>query len=303
MNHRFYAENQPLIQPMYNQLPDNEDAYQLRNQYFFGSELIVSPITSPSDPNTKLGKVKTLLPEGIWYDMFTGLRYRGGRTMYMFRSLDTIPALAKAGGIVPLQSEEELSSRTDNPVMLDLLVFCGADGEFTMYEDDGISMAFEEGYSVRTRFCLEWSGQKRLTIDAARGDLSLIPAQRRYTVKFYGIPADGVRSVLAGGVSIPLNSAFDEGRNILSVYLSEVPSNERVEILLREDVTLAGNNILGPAYDLLNRAQIAFLTKERLYRLLKTEGSITQKLSVIYSTYMDEGIREAITELLTADVN
>lgn len=301
MNHRFYEANQPLVQPMYYQLPHNEDAYQLRNQYYFGSELIVNPITGPSDPNTKLGKVKTLLPEGIWYDIFTGLRYRGGRTMYMFRSLDTIPVLAKAGGIVPQQSEEELSSRTDNPVMLDLLVFCGADGEFTMYEDDGVSMAFEEGHSVRTRYTLEWSGKKCLTIDPARGDLSLIPVQRRYTVKFYGIPADSVRSVLACGVSIPFDTAFDEGRNVLCVRLGEVPSTERVEIILQDDVTLAENNILEPAYKMLNRAQIAFLTKERLYRLLKTEGDVTQKLSVIYSTYMDEGIREAIMELLIAD--
>ena len=63
---------------------------------------------------------------------------------------------------------------------------------------------------------------------------------------------------------------------------------------------VSDNNILDNAYELLNRAQVAFLTKENLYRLLRAPGGVTEKLSTIYSTYMDEGIREAITELLTA---
>lgn len=301
MNYRAYAENQPLCQPMYYQMPHSEEAYQLRNQYCFGSQLIVNPITSPSDPNTKLGKVKTLLPQGVWYDVFTGLRYQGGRTMYMFRPIDTIPVLAKAGGIVPMQSAGELSSRTDNPAQLDLLVFCGADGEFTMYEDDGVSMAFEDGHSVFTRYRLEWGDAKRFTIDAAEGDLSLVPERRSYTVKFYGIPADSVQGVLADGENVLFESVYDAGKNILSVRLGGISAAQQLTILLRDDITLRQNNILEPAYEMLNRAQIPFATKEKLFRLLKKEGGTGQKLSIIHSTYMDEGIREAITELLTAD--
>ena len=300
MNYRFYAENKPLIQPMYYQLPDNEDAYRLRNQYYFGSELIVNPVTSENDKNTGLGKVKTLLPEGAWYDIFNGIRYKGGRTMYMHRSIDTIPVLAKAGGIVPLQSAEELSSRTDNPVKLDLLVFCGGDGDFTMYEDDGVSMEYENGCSATTHFALQWKEKKKFVIHPAVGELSLIPENRVYTVKLYGIPADGVEEVLISGRTVPFEKVYDGKRNILSVTFGAVRVTDTVELSFREDAGLTDNNILDNAYDILNRAQVAFLTKERLFRLLKSDTGLTQKLSIIHSTYMDEGIRSAVTELLTA---
>ena len=300
MNRRFYAENQPLIQPMYYQLPNNEEAYRLRNQYFFGSELIVAPITSENDRNTRLGKVKALLPQGAWYDVFTGLRYRGDRTLYMHRPIDTIPVLAKAGGIVPLQSKEELSSRTDNPGKLDILVFCGHDGEFTMYEDDGVSMEFEQGRFVNTRFTLEWGERKRFTIHPVEGELSLIPERRSYTVKLYGVGRDSVEGVHVNGGSTAYETLFDEKRNILTVMLGEVNSTDQVEVLVRSDAVLRENNILDNAYELLNRAQIPFLTKESLFRLLRSDTETGAKLSIIHSTYMDEGIRAAVTELLTA---
>ncbi len=299
MNHRFWAENQPLVQPMYYQLPFDEEAYRLRNQYFFGSELIVNPITSENDRNTKLGKVKTLLPEGIWYDVFTGLRYRGGRTMFMFRPLETIPVLAKAGGILPLQAEEEVSARTDNPAKLELLVFCGADGEFTMYEDDGVSMDYEEGRCVTTRYALCWA-ERRLVIEPAEGDLRLIPKKRQVTVKLYGVGTDSLEKVLADGEPQRFETSFDAKRNVLSVALDATEPTARIELQLRKEAALEDNNILDNAYELLNRAQVAFQTKESLFRLLKASKGLTETLSTIHSTFMDEGIRQAVTELLTA---
>lgn len=299
MNRRFWAENLPLVQPLYYELPFNEEAYRLRNEYLFGSELLVNPVTSENDRNTRLGKVKTLLPEGVWYDVFTGMRYRGGRTMFMFRPIETIPVLAKAGGILPLQSDSELSSRTDNPAALELLIFCGADGAFELYEDDGVSMDYEKSVCVTTRYALDWTA-KRFTVEPAAGELSLIPEKRRYTLRFYGVGAESVKSVSVGGETVEFTSEFDAKRNVLSVTLGAFAPRERVEVQMSEKTELVDNNILDNAYELLNRAQVAFLTKENLYRLLCAPGGVMEKLSTIYSTYMDEGIREAVTELLTA---
>lgn len=299
MNRRFWAENRPLVEPLYYELPFDEEAYRLRNEYFFGSELLVNPVTAENDRNTRLGKVKTLLPEGVWYDVFTGLRYRGGRTMFMFRPLETIPVLAKAGGILPLQSDEELSCRTDNPAALELLIFCGADGAFELYEDDGVSMDYEDGICVTTRYALDWE-KKRFVIEPAAGELGLIPGKRRYTLRFYGVGAQSVKSVSVDGEAVEFTTEFDAKRNVLSVTLGAFAPGERVEVQMSEETELVDNNILDNAYELLNRAQVAFLTKESLYRLLRSPGGMTEKLSTIYSSYMDEGIREAVTELLTA---
>ena len=88
MNERFHMKNRPLIEPMYYEHPDQENAYRIKNEYYFGSELIVNPITSKSDLETKTGVVKTWLPEGVWFDFFTGMIYQGGRIIKMHRDIE-----------------------------------------------------------------------------------------------------------------------------------------------------------------------------------------------------------------------
>ena len=79
MNHRAWMEDEPLIQPMYYREPEQEETYRVPNNYYFGTELMVSPITEPNDREMKMGKAATWIPEGIWYDIFTGRKYQGGR--------------------------------------------------------------------------------------------------------------------------------------------------------------------------------------------------------------------------------
>ena len=76
MNRRANYDDLPLIQPMYYLEPDREEAYQVPNEYYFGSELLVSPITEKQDPEVRAAKVTTWLPEGMWVDFFTGMVYQ-----------------------------------------------------------------------------------------------------------------------------------------------------------------------------------------------------------------------------------
>ena len=105
MNYRSYQESLPLVLPMYYEHPEERKAYEMKNQFWYGTEMIVAPITQPRVQGLNVAKVKVWLPEGIWYDIFTGVMYRGGRVLDMFRSLESIPVLAKAGGIVPFTDE------------------------------------------------------------------------------------------------------------------------------------------------------------------------------------------------------
>ena len=70
-----------MVQPMYYDHPDEPAAYACRNEFMFGTDLLVAPITSPADRETGLGRVRAWLPEGTWTDVFTGLTYTGGRTV------------------------------------------------------------------------------------------------------------------------------------------------------------------------------------------------------------------------------
>ncbi|HPZ00584.1 MAG TPA: glycoside hydrolase family 31 protein, partial [Clostridiales bacterium] len=105
MNYRCHTAGEPLIRPMYYAHPEEEEAYQVPNEYYFGSELICAPITCPTDDKTKVAGTDVWLPEGTWTDLFTNDTYRGGKKVKMFRGLSSVPVLAKAGAILPLEAK------------------------------------------------------------------------------------------------------------------------------------------------------------------------------------------------------
>ena len=301
MNRRFHAENRPFIEPVYYEHPDEEEAYRRRNEYYFGSELLVSPITQKSDPETKTGAVKTWLPEGAWYDLFTGLRYRGGRTIRMHRDIDTIPVLAKMGGIVPLESAETVSSRTENPKHMVVKVFCGADGTFSLYEDDGLSLRFQQGEFVTTDFHLQWGAEKRFTIAPARGSVELIPQSRDYDLEFYGVSSEAVKTVVADGDAQPFETDYDEERRILTVRVRDITVTKELAVRFQNDTELRDNNMEAFAYKAINRAQIPFAVKEKLYRVLTGPMDTLSKLSTMEAMVMSEEMKSVIRELLLAE--
>ena len=131
---RASEEGAPLVSPMYYDHPaETPPTYGVPNQFMFGTEPLVAPITSPPvGLDTRLGAVNAWLPEGEWIDVFTGLRYRGGRTIALHRDLDSIPVLVRPGTMLPLAAD---GSGTDLPDRVELHVFAGGDGEFTLAED------------------------------------------------------------------------------------------------------------------------------------------------------------------------
>ena len=287
MNHLCHSRNLPLVQPVYYHYPAEMDAYKQKNEYFFGSELLVSPITSKCDAGLRMGSVMTWLPEGAWIDVLTGVRYRGGRRMTLWRDIDSIPVLAKAGGIIPLQAEEELSSRTDNPKHMELCVFAGADGVFRLYEDDGISMDFEQGKFVVTEYRLDWENRKFI-IGAAGGDLSLIPEKRGYTIRFYSVSKDAV----AG-------ASYDERRNIATLEIGPMAVTGEIVIDLK-NVDTPANDVSGACYEIINRAQCPFSQKEALFRLINSGKPLESILSTMETMKISGEMRSAISEMLLA---
>lgn len=300
MNERFFRESQPLVQPMYYEWPNEDESYRRRNEYFFGSELIVNPITSRTSPVTRMGSVKTWLPEGLWFDFFTGMCYHGGKTLSLHRPLDTIPVLAKAGGIVPMQSKEELSCRTDNPKHMEICAFMGKNGTFTLYEDDGISMDYENNISVRTKMDVLWGKQKGFVISPAQGDINLVPANRDYTIHLFGISSDALDRVLVNEVDSSADISYDDQRHVLSVHLVGCDVTKEVSVYLHSDAALCENDLAFRSYEIINRAQAPFATKEKLYKLLCSNKSTESKLASMESMYMDEDFKSAIRELLLA---
>ena len=187
MNYRTHEQGISLCEPMYYSYPEIEQAYNVPNQYMFGSELMVCPITTPQHKSLNMGSVKVWLPRGRWVDIFTLRSYTGEQEIVLFRDLNTIPVLARQGAIIPLSLDE--GNSVDNPKSLEIWAFSG-NNTFTMIEDN--SKTDYANHNAKTEFSISYCDNKvTFTIKAAQGDLSVIPSRRNFTVKIKDLIKDG----------------------------------------------------------------------------------------------------------------
>ncbi len=164
--------------------PDDPGVRDINDQYLFGPAFLVNPVTT-----FRATSRAVYLPAGAdWYDFHTGERHRGGQTLQADAPLARMPLFVRAGSIVPtgpvLQYVDE---QPDAP--LTLVVYTGADGEFSLYEDDGRSYGYERGEF--TRIPLTWNERRsELTLGARQGSYPGMQDRRTVRVRFVGGPRD-----------------------------------------------------------------------------------------------------------------
>ena len=296
MNYRTYQEDIPLVLPMYYHNPEREEAYQVPNEYEFGSQLLAAPVTSKRIDRLNVAKVKVWLPEGTYYDIFTGRKYKGNRIMMMYRDIQSIPVLAKAGAVIPMT--EEIREAGANPGQLTIQVYAGADGEFVLYEDDNTTEAYKDGKCVKTRMQVSWGESSRLVIEKPEGCLEYLPEKRTYTVKFHGVCDSSVRAE-ADGASCLTQCSYDEKTNTLTCQVETLPSDTRIQVVLEQAVQ-AEKHVTEECFDFLNQAEIPFPLKEVLYQAIKDQEDKTVLLSTLQAMELDRELLGALTEIITA---
>ena len=235
---RCFVEGRTLVLPMYFMHAEEEAAYHCPNQYYFGSELIAAPHVSPLDPDTRLSRQAIWLPVGDWFDFFTGEHLTGGRWYTLYGALDEIPVLAKAGGIAPLGPEAGWSGLTVH-------IFPGADNAFELYEDDGETQAYLRGKQCVTPLLQAWHGDKlEFTIAPAKGDTTLVPAQRTYRLVFHGIrPPDDVQLSVSGTNHSPGLAYDDLGEALTVTGVTLEPADElRLTLSVRSGTLLSSRD-------------------------------------------------------------
>lgn len=169
MNVATHEEGLPLVQPLYYHYPNEEEAYEAKNQYFFGSELMVAPITEALDPVYHSSSVSVWFPDGVWYDFFHDWKYEGRGNLTVFRTSQDIPVFARAGAIIPMDAQPQTG--VDLPEMLDWHLFPGHNRSFVLVEGEGAS-------KVETRVTVDWD-ERKIRLDLT-GDLALLPEKRQH---------------------------------------------------------------------------------------------------------------------------
>jgi alpha-glucosidase (family GH31 glycosyl hydrolase) len=273
MNWRNAAEGKELIEPMYWQYPEIGEAYQVPNEYFFGSELIAAPITEAISKEAMRAKAKVWLPQGEWFDFFTGRRYHSdadsGMNFYAWRGIDTMPVFAKAGAIIPMQSECT-SNRSDNPEALTVVAFPGADGSFTMREDDGqyAPGGDLQGMHVADTAMSFDATSGTFVISHAVGAQDVVPKTRKWTVVFRGVAES---EVLVDG-SPCQNVSYDSATLSLSVEIGSKDSDHDVTVTFPNGLTIAQNPVGEDLFAICKDAQIAYPLKEGANAALEHSG-------------------------------
>lgn len=149
---------------------------------------MVCPVTFPmyygrhSKPLIGVPRTRAVyLPKGSdWFDFWTGERHAGGATIFADAPLETIPLFIRAGSIIPLGPHLQYSSeKAADPI--ELRVYPGADGAFTLYEDDGDGYDYEKG--AFSTIEISWNDEeRRLSIGAREGAFRDMLSERRFRV-------------------------------------------------------------------------------------------------------------------------
>lgn len=276
MNHRCHEEGIPLIRPMYHGWPGSEDAYRCPNQYEFGSQMIVAPVVTPGDLKQGISKTDVWLPDGTYYDFFTGIRYKGGRWVRAYRPLSSIPVFVKAGGIIPM---EECDSS------LLLLVYPDADGHFTLYDD------LDNGECKQTEIHLLWD-QLAVTIH----NTSTLKIQ---SVCFCGMDVKEV-AITVGSKEYSIKCCYDRSLRGSVAVFPEIGLGQEIRIHFPEWIARQSDIRKAELFELLQQSQMEINLKEELYSSLEQA-----KLCHIPDIGKDipQSIRDAIFELLCTREN
>jgi alpha-D-xyloside xylohydrolase len=167
--------------------PKDKQALDINDQYMFGKSILICPVTRvmySKDTKEDFSIVKTrelYLPKGAdWIDFWTGDKFTGGQTVSKESPLDIIPLFIKAGSIIPFGPKVQYATekKWDN---LEIRVYEGANGEFTLYEDENDNYNYEKG--VYSTITFSWDDAKKvLTINNRKGSFPGMLSERKFNI-------------------------------------------------------------------------------------------------------------------------
>lgn len=189
--YRNNIDGEQLVEPLY--YYDNSDkAYEFTNEYYFGGQLLVAPVTQPGGAK-KIAVQKVYLPSGRWTDIFSGITYQGGRVIEVARFMDEMCIFLKEGGVFVLDDDKAKGNSVENPTKMKVYLATG-NGSFDLYED-------KDDKKWKTTFVLsENNGVQKVDINVC-GESELMPKDREYKLIFSDL-LNGLSKVKVDGKEI-----------------------------------------------------------------------------------------------------
>ena len=202
------SANGSYMRPLFSDFAADKKVWNTTDEFMFGRSILAAPIVAPQYTEEKIVKEDAMtgwdrksavgesavqvdfttsksavkyLPKGaLWYDFWTNKTYKGGQNVTLETSFDRVPMFVRAGSILPLGPEMQyVGEKTwDN---LELHIYPGADGDFTLYEDEGDGYNYEKG--IYTTITFHWNDKTRtLTIGERKGEYPGMLKTRQFTI-------------------------------------------------------------------------------------------------------------------------
>jgi len=190
--HQCATTGMPILRALWLHYPEDPKAVACDNQYLWGENILVAPVVEKDVTSRKV-----YLPQGDWFDFWSGERITGGRDLSRAVDLETMPLFVRAGAILPLGPVKQyVDEKIDQPVSIS--IYPGSDASFLLYEDDGKSFNYRRGEWTGTK--MKWNDESRtLTMQLEPGS-RMLPSHRRkleirlqekfQTVEFDGGPVE-----------------------------------------------------------------------------------------------------------------
>ena len=212
------TNNDSYLRPLFSDFAGDKKVWDTTDEFMFGRSILAAPIVNPQYTEEKIIRTDAMtgwdrqnvsavngspvdftvaktatkyLPKGAtWYDFWTGKYYAGGQDVTLETTLDRVPMFVRAGSILPLGPEMQYVGEKAWD-KLELRVYPGANGSFTLYEDEGDNYNYEKGQYATITF--HWNDKARtLTIDERKGSFPGMLTQRQFTI----VTPDGKQKVV-----------------------------------------------------------------------------------------------------------
>jgi alpha-glucosidase/alpha-D-xyloside xylohydrolase len=169
----------PIMRALWLHYPDDPAAVSRGDEYLYGRDILVAPVVKKGATSRTL-----YIPKGAWYDFWTNTKHEGGQEITREVDLGTLPLYVRAGAIVPTGPLKQFTGeQVDGP--LTFTVYPGADGRFSLYDDDGESFDFRSGAFMKIE--LQWNDRsRRLTLKLVDGSRMLTPGKFPLEIRVAG---------------------------------------------------------------------------------------------------------------------
>lgn len=269
-SYNYHKTGKGIVKPFYYDYPKILDDVQYKNQYFFGQNLFVSPITNKKNIVIDRVMKKVFVPDGIWFNLLDGKQYNGTKYYTNFYRDEDYPVFVKAGSIIPMR----YNIKEDIPSTLELNIYPLNDGTYNLYEDDGITNNYKKGMYMITNFSYHYE-KDNYTLKISKSEGKNLLSKRNYLLRFKN--TKNIKAVYIEDKSITYNCYYDKNDFIIQINNlivgRDLEVNIKGENVLVSSIRLINEDIKEILYDLAINTSL----KDKLDEILFSDLEVKKK--------------------------